>query len=68
MGQVIRRSATTTESICRDTQHGQESMRALARRRGINQKAVAKWKKRDSAADRRTAPAVPGSTVESNTG
>jgi transposase InsO family protein len=38
-------------------------MRALARRHGINQKTVAKWKKRESTADRRTGPTVPRSTV-----
>jgi transposase InsO family protein len=38
-------------------------MRALARRHGINQKTVAKWKKRESTADRRTGPSVPRSTV-----
>ena len=63
MGQVLHRSATTTEAIRRAIQHSQESMRALARRHGINQKTVAKWKKRESTADRRTGPAVPRSTV-----
>jgi transposase-like protein len=38
-------------------------MRALARRHGINEKTVAKWKKRESTADRRTGPTVPRSTV-----
>jgi transposase-like protein len=38
-------------------------MRALARRHGINQKTVTKWKKRESTADRRTGPTVPRSTV-----
>jgi len=46
MGQVLHRSATTTEAVRRAIQHSQESMRALARRHGINQKTVAKWKKR----------------------
>jgi transposase InsO family protein len=63
MGQVLHRSATTTEAIRRAIQHSQESMRALARRHGINQKTVAKWKKRESTADRRTGPTVPRSTV-----
>ncbi len=48
MGQVLHRSATTTEAIRRAIQHSQESMRALARRHGINPKTVAKWKKRCS--------------------
>jgi transposase InsO family protein len=38
-------------------------LRALARRHGINPKTVAKWRKRDSTADRRTGPTVPKSTV-----
>ncbi len=63
MGQVLHRSATTTEAVRRAIQHSQESMRALARRHGINQKTVAKWKKRESTADRRTGPSVPRSTV-----
>ena len=63
MGQVLHRSATTTEAVRRAIQHSQESMRALARRHGINPKTVSKWKKRDSTADRRTGPTVPRSTV-----
>jgi transposase-like protein len=63
MGQVLHRSATTTEAIRRAIQHSQESMRSLARRHGINPKTVAKWKKRESTVDRRTGPAVPRSTV-----
>lgn len=63
MGQVLHRSATTTEAIRRAIQHSQESMRSLARRHGINPKTVAKWKKRESIEDRRTGPTVPRSTV-----
>src|SRR5215218_5236080 len=44
MGQVLHGSATTTEAIRRAIHHSQESLRALARRYGINQKTVAKWK------------------------
>ena len=47
MGQVLHGSATTTEAVRRAIQHSQESLRALAKRYGINQKTVAKWKKRD---------------------
>jgi len=65
MGQVLYRSATTTEAIRRAIQHSQESLRALARRHGINAKTVAKWKKRESTADRRTGPSVPRPTVPS---
>src|SRR5215207_4709898 len=41
----------------------QESLRALARRSGINQKTVAKWKNRSSVADLPTGPKEPKSTV-----
>lgn len=51
MGQVLHGSATTTEAVRRGIQHGQESLRALAKRYGINQKTVAKWKTRTSVAD-----------------
>jgi transposase-like protein len=63
MGQVLHGSATTTEAIRRAIQHSQESLRALARRYGINQKTVAKWKKRGSVADLPTGPKAPKSTV-----
>jgi transposase-like protein len=63
VGQVLHRSATTTEAVRRAIQHGQESLRTLARRHGINPKTVAKWRKRCSVADRRTGPKQPRSTV-----
>lgn len=63
MGQVHHGSATTTAAIRRAIQHSQESLRALAKRYGINPKTVAKWKKRSSTSDRKTGPAEPKSTV-----
>jgi hypothetical protein len=63
MGQILHGSATTTEAIRRAIQHSQESLRALAKRYGINQKTVAKWKKRVSVADLPTGPKEPKSTV-----
>jgi transposase InsO family protein len=63
MGQVHHGSATTTAAIRRAIQHSQESLRQLAKRYGINQKTVAKWRKRTSTADRRTGPGEPKSTV-----
>src|ERR1044072_1115961 len=62
MGQVLHGSATTTEAIRRAIQHSQESLRALAGRYGINQKTVAKWKRRTSVADVPTGPKDPRST------
>jgi transposase InsO family protein len=63
MGQVLHGSATTTEAVRRAIQHSQESLRALARRYGINQKTVAKWKNRTSVTDVPTGPKSPASTV-----
>lgn len=63
MGQVLHGSATTTEAIRRAIQNSQESLRALSKCYGINQKTVAKWKKRTSVADLPTGPRQPCSTV-----
>jgi transposase-like protein len=63
MGQVLHGSATTTEAVRRAIQHSQESLRALAKRYGINQKTVSKWKKRPSVVDLPTGPKAPKSTV-----
>jgi transposase-like protein len=62
-GQVLHGSATTTEAIRRAIQHSEASLRALAKRYGINQKTVAKWKRRTSVADVPTGPKEPRSTV-----
>jgi transposase-like protein len=63
MGQVLHGSAATTEAVRRAIQNSQESLRALSNRYGINQKTVAKWKKRSSVADLPTGPKEPKSTV-----
>ena len=63
MGQVLHGSATTTEAVRRAIQHSQESLRALAKRYGINQKTVAKWKRRKTVTDLPTGPKEPKSTV-----
>src|ERR687893_205223 len=63
MGQVLHGSATTTEAVRRAIQNSQASLRALAERHGINPKTVAKWRKRDTTADRPTGPRTPHSTV-----
>src|SRR5687768_8373830 len=63
MGQVLHGSATTTEAIRRAIQHSQESLRTLSKRFGINPKTVAKWRKRETVADRPTGPREPRSTV-----
>src|ERR687898_2612363 len=63
MGQVLHGSARTTEAIRRAIQHSQASLRALARRYGVNPKTIAKWRARASVADQRTGPKDPRSTV-----
>ena len=63
MGQVLHRSASTTEAVRRAIQNSQESLRALSKHYGINQKTVAKWKKRISVTDLPTGPREPKSTV-----
>jgi hypothetical protein len=63
MGQVLHWSARTTEVVRRAIHHSQESLRVLAKRYGINQKTVRKWKGRGSVADLRTGPKEARSTV-----
>ena len=63
MGQVLHGCATTTEAVRRAIQNSQESLRALAKRYGINQKTVAKWKQRKTVADLPTGPKEAKSTV-----
>ena len=62
MGQVLHGCATTTEAVRRAIQHSQESLRALAKRYGINPKTVAKWKARDTVGDRPAGPREARST------
>ena len=45
MGQVLHGCATTTEAVRRAIQDSQASLRALARRYGVNPKTIAKWRK-----------------------
>ncbi|PWK60354.1 hypothetical protein C8K44_13714 [Aminobacter sp. AP02] len=64
--QVLHGSATTTEAIRRAVQLSQESLRALAKRYGINQKTVATWRERTSIADLPTGLKEARSTVLSS--
>jgi transposase-like protein len=50
-------------AIRRAIQHSQASLRSLAKRYGINQKTVAKWKRRSSVVDLPTGPREPRSSV-----
>jgi hypothetical protein len=63
MAQVLHGCITTTEAGRRAMQNSQESLRALAKRYGINQKIVAKWERRTSVADLLIEPKVPHSSA-----
>jgi hypothetical protein len=63
LGQILHGSATTTVAIRRAIQNSEESLRALSKRYGINQKTVAKWKKRTSLVDLPTGTKGPHSTI-----
>ncbi|NKM16212.1 IS481 family transposase, partial [Rhizobium laguerreae] len=63
MGQVLHGGATTTEAIRRAIQNSEASLRALSKRYGVNQKTIAKWKRRTSLADLPTGPKDPHSTI-----
>ncbi len=62
-GTIPHESARTTEAVRRAIQHSQESLRVLAQRCGINQKTVAKWKKRTAVKDLPTGLKDARSTV-----
>src|ERR1700761_4104157 len=63
MSQVLHGSATTTEAVRRAIQRSEESLRALAKRYGINPKTVAKWRKRNTSLDQPTGPRERRSSV-----
>jgi transposase-like protein len=63
MGQILHGSACTTETVRRAIQHSQESLRELAKRYGIDQKTVAKWKRRKAVKDLPTDPKDAHSTT-----
>lgn len=63
MGQILHGSATATGAIRGAIQNSEESLRALSARYGINQKTVAKWRKRTSVADLPTGPKEAKSIV-----
>jgi len=63
MGQILHGSAKTTAVVRRAIQNSQESLKALAQKHGINEKTVAKWKKRGFIHDAPMGPKRPSSTV-----
>lgn len=48
-----------TKAVHRAIQPSEESLRAPAKRHGVNPKTVAKWRKRTSVADLPTGPKQP---------
>jgi hypothetical protein len=56
MGQVLHGSATTTEAIRRAIPNSEASLRALSKRYEVNQKTIAKWKRRAPLAHLPTGP------------
>ena len=63
MGQVLHGSATTTHSIRAAIQRSTAPLKELAAQYGLNQKTVAKWRKRDSVEDAPMGPKVIRSSV-----
>ena len=63
MGQVRHGSTRTTTAVRCAIQASQESLRALAKRFGVNPKTVQKWRKRQTITNERMGPKHPHSTV-----
>lgn len=63
MGQVLHGSATTTHTIRAAIQRSTAPLKELAARYGLNQKTVAKWRKRAFVHDAPMGPKVVRSTV-----
>ena len=59
MGHVLYGSATTTEAVRRAIQLSIESLRDLAKRYGIDQKMMAKWRNLNFVADELTGAREP---------
>lgn len=63
MGQILHGSAKTTHAIRREPQRSQALIAQLAKRYGINEKTVLKWRKRQSVEDMQMGPKERRSTV-----
>ena len=63
MGQILHGSAKTTHAIRGELQRSQASVASLAKRYGINQKTVLKWRHRRSVEDMPMGPKERRSTV-----
>ena len=63
MGQILHGSATTTHAIRAAIQRSKAPLKELAAQHGLNQKTVAKWRKRAFVQDAPMGPKNPRSTV-----
>ncbi len=63
MGQILHGSAKTTHVVRAAIQRSDATTKALAEHYGINQKTVAKWRKRSGIHDEPMGPKHPSSTV-----
>ncbi len=63
MGQLLHGNAKTTHAIRGELQRSQASVAYLAKRYGINEKTVLKWRKRQSMEDLPMGPRERRSTV-----
>ena len=63
MGQILHGSATTTHAVRAAIQRSKASLKELAAQHGLNQKTVAKWRKRAFVHDAPMGPRTVRSTV-----
>ncbi|TKD47851.1 MAG: IS481 family transposase [Mesorhizobium sp.] len=63
MGQILHGSATTTHAVRAAIQRSKASLKELAAQYGLNQKTVAKWRKRSFVHDAPMGPKLVRSTV-----
>jgi len=63
MGQILHGSATTTHAIRSAIQRSKAPLKELAAKYGLNQKTVAKWRKRGFVQDAAMGPKAPRFTV-----
>jgi transposase-like protein len=63
MGQVLHGSAKTTHAVRAELQRSKAPVASLAKRYGINEKTVLKWRKRQSVEDMPMGPKERHSTV-----
>jgi transposase-like protein len=63
MGQILHGSATTTYAVRTAIQRSKAPLKELAAQYGLNQKTVAKWRRRAFVHDAPMGPKAPRSTV-----